>query len=117
MDLPGHDGKVMSDINFIWSPYYRSKRADRDFLYEPFINSGLLWGKTWNNDYESEYESMSRISIGINSDPFKNCFWKCILAKSKYICSKEGSLEHKDFGILSRAYLEPIWIQFNPVDQ
>ena len=32
MDLPGHDGKVTSDINFILSPYYRSFRADRDVL-------------------------------------------------------------------------------------
>ena len=54
MDLPGHDGKVMSDMNFILSPYYRSKRSGSDFLYE-FINSGLLWAKTSNNESESEF--------------------------------------------------------------
>ena len=68
-DLPGHDGKVTSAINFILSPYYRSFRADRDFLYESLLNSRLLWAKTWNNEYESEYESVSRISIWINFPP------------------------------------------------
>ena len=63
MDLPGHDGKVTSDINFILSPYYRSFRADRDVLYESLLNSRLLWAKTWNNEYESEYESVSWISV------------------------------------------------------
>ena len=59
MDLSGHDGKVTSDINFILSPYYRSESADRDFLYEWLLNSGLLWTMDWNNEYESEYESVS----------------------------------------------------------
>ena len=68
-DLPGHDGKVTSAINFILSPYYRSFRADRDFLYEPLLNSKLLWAKTWNNKYESKYESVSRMSIWINFHP------------------------------------------------
>ena len=64
--LPGHDGKVTSDINLILSSYYRSFRADRDFLYELLLNSRLLWAKTWNNEYQSEYECVSRISIWIN---------------------------------------------------
>ena len=55
MDLPGHDGKVMSDMNFILSPYYRSKSSGSDFLYESSINSGLLWAKTSNNESESEF--------------------------------------------------------------
>ena len=65
-DLPGHNGKVTSDINFILSPYYSSLSADGDFLYESLLNSGLLWAMTWNNEYESDYESVSRISIWIN---------------------------------------------------
>ena len=65
-DLPSHDGKVTSDINFILGPYYRSFRADRDSLYEWLLHSRLLWKKAWNNEYQSEYESVSRISIWIN---------------------------------------------------
>ena len=64
-DLPGHDGKVTAAIYFILSPYYRSFRSDRGFLYESLLNGRLLWEKTWNNEYESEYESVSRISIWI----------------------------------------------------
>ena len=55
-DLPGHDRKVMSDMNFILRPYYRSYIVDRDFLYECFFNNTLLWEKTWSNESESEYE-------------------------------------------------------------
>ena len=68
-DLPSHDGKVTSDINFILGPYYRSFRADRDSLYEWLLHSRLLWKKAWNNEYQSEYESVSRISIWINFHP------------------------------------------------
>ena len=36
----------------------------RYFLYYFLFNSGLLWAKAWNNEYESESsESVSRISI------------------------------------------------------
>ena len=65
-DLPSHDGKVTSDTNFILSPYYRPLIGDGDFLYESLLNSRLLWAMTWNNEYESESESVSRISIWIN---------------------------------------------------
>ena len=41
-DLSGHDGKVMSDINFSFSPYYRPLSADTDFLHELLLNSRLL---------------------------------------------------------------------------
>ena len=44
--LPGHDGKVTSDINFILSPYYKSFSAGRDFLDESLLNSRLLWAMT-----------------------------------------------------------------------
>ena len=44
-DLPGHDRKVMSSMNFILRPYYWSYIVDRDFLYERFFNSRLLWAK------------------------------------------------------------------------
>ena len=71
-DLPSHDGKVTSDINFILGPYYRSFRADRDSLYEWLLHSRLLWKKAWNNEYQSEYESVSRISIWIN---FHDILW------------------------------------------
>ena len=65
MDLLGHDGKVISHINFILSPYYRSYSADRDYLYELLINIRLLWAMMWNNKCKSEYESVSQISIWI----------------------------------------------------
>ena len=65
-NLPRHDGKVTLDIDFIFSPYYRSYVADRDILYESLMNNRLPWAMTWNNEYESEYESVSRISIWIN---------------------------------------------------
>ena len=55
-NLAGHDGKVMSDMNFILRPCYRSYVIDRDILYKSLFNSRLLWVKTWSNESESEYE-------------------------------------------------------------
>ena len=71
-DLPGHDGKVTSEINFILSPCYRTFSADRDFLYGSLLNGRLLWAMTWNN--ESESESVSRISIWINFHSHRKLF-------------------------------------------
>ena len=92
-DLPGHDGKETSDINFILSPYYRSFHAERDFLYEALLNTRLLWAKTWNNEYQSEYESVSRISIWINfhfvlTKSFSSTFHSSVLSRRNKECPK-----------------------------
>ena len=64
----------LTDLNINFLNIFRHKFyfkpilqvLDRDILYESLINSRLLWAMTWNNEHESEYEAVPRISIWMN---------------------------------------------------
>ena len=103
-DLPGHDGKMTSHINFILNGYHRPYSAGRDFLYyQSLLNSKLRWAMIWNNEYESAILDNKTVDFYL-CPPKQCCCWVYIHHRGPLHCS--NIVKGKGFSVARKSTIQ-----------